>query len=202
MKPLVITGCQRSGTAYTAALVTACGWWCSHERVFSDRRQPVLRPETVEASWAAAAHLPDMDAYVVHQVRHPLSVIASCMARSTFLGKMRPSARWAARQHPAIIRDSDGHLVRVMRFWVEWNLLVEPFAQHRWRVEDLTAVEVAQTLTSCGRPVDPVRAAQALELIPRNVNHARWVTPLSWSDLPRCRLTRRLRALAERYGYL
>lgn len=202
MKPLIITGCQRSGTAYIAAVVTACGHWCSHERVFSDLREPVPRPETVEASWAAAPRLSTLDAHVVHQVRHPLAVIASSMARSTFAGKMRPSARWAYEQHPQIVRDSDrNHLVRAMRFWLEWNLLIEPHARHRWRVEDLTAEQVAQVLTGCGRPVDRDRAAQAMALIPRDVNHGHGVQLLSWSDLPACRLTRRLRKMAERYGY-
>lgn len=197
----MVTGCQRSGTAYTAALLTACGWWCSHERHFSEGRTWPLRPATIESSWAAAPELPGLDAHVIHQVRHPLAVLASCTARATFNGKMRPSARWARKQHPRIVRKTDDPLMRVMRYWVEWNLLVEPHAELRWRVEDLKPDLVAAALTARGRPTTVGRAAAAMDLIPRDINHVHTVTPLTWADLPDKPLTVRLRDMAERYGY-
>lgn len=201
MKPLVITGCQRSGTAYTAALLTACGWWCSHERFFNEQRVWPLQPSTIDSSWAAAPHLPDLGAHIIHQVRHPLAVIASCLARGTFAGKMRPSARWARSQHPSIMRNTDNHLLRTMRYWVEWNLLIEPHADLRWPVENLTPQLLADTLTGWERSTSLARATAAAELIPQDVNHVHTVEPLNWTDLPDKPLTRRLREMAERYGY-
>lgn len=205
MRPIVVCGTQRSGTAYTAALITACGHWCSHERKFREGRAWSLLPATIESSWAAAPHLAGLDAHVVHQVRHPLAVVASCLARGTFAGKRRRSARWAAKAHPATFNRGDDHVTRIVRYWVRWNQLIEAHAQRRWRLEDLVtsplgAELVADTLTQLGRPVELGRAAAASDLIPA-ANASPAVPTVSWDDIPRSTPRREARRMAKRYGY-
>lgn len=204
MRPIVITGCQRSGTAYIASLITACGYWCSHERLFRDGRYQELKPESIESSWAAAGYADRFTTppHLVHQVRHPLSVIASCLARGTFRGKLRPSARWASEIYPGIFQPEDSEIIRILRYWVEWNTLTEWASPDvRWRIEYLNAEELADILTGFGRPVTAERVAQAQKMIPIANAATSDVDPVTWDDLPVCKLTRRAMTMARRYGY-
>ena len=113
MKPFIITGCARSGTAYTSRLLTAAGVPCTHEEVFSlevaetvsadgwraacrrwrkpgdwadpDSDSPAP-PAKGESSWLAAPLLDQLpkDILVFHQLRNPLHVIRSLMRRRFF----------------------------------------------------------------------------------------------------------------------
>jgi hypothetical protein len=201
LKPLVITGCQRSGTAYIAALITASGYWCSHERFFRELEWFGPKPTTVEASWAALPHLGEIDAHVVHQIRHPLSVVASMLSRRTFAGAGRRSARWAAKHVPSTRVDTDTEVMWAMRYWLAWNLAVERHAHHMWRLEDLTPDVVAEVLTSCGRPVIAQRVEQGAAVLPERINGWSEVVPLSWDDLPAGKLRRQVVRHARRWGY-
>lgn len=201
MKPVVITGCQRSGTAWIAAVVTACGYWCSHERFIREEKRFPLRPDVIESSWSAVPSLPDLDAWVVHQVRHPLRVVASCLARGTFSERGADSVRWAAVQHPAIRGDGDDELHRALRYWFEWNRLAEPHADQRWRLEDLAPEVIAETLSGFGRPTTPDRAALAIDVVPGRVNRCPTAGSLTWDDIPAGPLKKRVRKLAAHYGY-
>lgn len=203
MRPLLVTGCQRSGTAYTSAVLTvACGW-ASHERFFNEDHHWDLHPDSVEVSWAAAPHLAGLDdAVVVHLVRHPLAVAGSLLRQGKFTGRNKArSARWAMRQIPEI-SEGPGGLRRILRYIWYWNRLVEPHAAARWQVETLTADQICHALDLSGREPDPARAEQALHLIPRQVNSSGPPGGLSWSDLPTdAPIAGRVRRMAARYGY-
>lgn len=202
MTPIIVTGCMRSGTAYTAAAITACGHWCSHERFFREEKTWPLREGIIESSWAAAPHLTRIDAHVIHQVRHPLSVAASLLARRTFAGDGRRSAQWAWKQHPATFRDGDDELKRCLRYWLEWNWLVIDSADGGtlWRLEETSAHRLAGTLTSLGREVSVERAELALQVTPR-VNSWTGVTALTWADVPDGKLKKQVQEAADGYGY-
>lgn len=113
-RPFIITGCARSGTVYTAKLLTAAGAPCTHERLFSlgqvnrlmakelltggftiYTRAPTTKeiqqlyfdpPRSGESSWLAAALLDELpkEVLVFHQLRNPLHVIRSLMRRRFF----------------------------------------------------------------------------------------------------------------------
>lgn len=202
MKPLIITGCQRSGTAYTATVLTAAGLWCGHEREIGETyRGGPVRPTVVEASWMAVPHLAALDAHVVHQVRHPLRVAASMLARRTLGGrKVAPSGRYAIRHCPRIADEPD-EPARVLRYWHDWNLAAEAVAGARWRLCDLDVGRITAVLEAAGRRIDRDRLAAALDLVPRDVNAQPGVRRLSWGDLPDGPAKADARRLARRYGW-
>jgi hypothetical protein len=144
---VVVTGTGRSGTGYAAQWLTSAGIPCGHETFFYFRglegAATRLRryPELVaEASWMAAPYLecPQLkDALVVHQVRHPKSVIESCVrhppgttpAYLAFLEHHCPEvAVWPDTLNKAAAR------------WIHWNRYIEERTNGRpvfvWRVED------------------------------------------------------------------
>lgn len=201
MRPLIITGCQRSGTAFVAAMITASGYWCSHERFFREREWWMPRPDTIEASWAAAPFLSKVDAHVVHQLRHPLAVISSMLARGTFHGGGRRSVRWARKRYKQIHRPGDTEIEAAMRYWLHWNQLVERHADRMWQIEKLNPGTLAQALTDYGRPVSAGRVARGWEVLPARINEWKGVTRLTWRDLPQGKLKHRLQEAARRWGY-
>ena len=82
MRRFVITGCGRSGTEYTARLLTRLGVPCGHEVLFN----PHTRTGRVEfgdvpgdSSWLAAPFLHELgpDVAILHQVRQPLRMVRS-----------------------------------------------------------------------------------------------------------------------------
>ncbi len=104
-RSFIITGCARSGTAYTAKLLTAAGVPCTHEEVFSLHAAERLTAGHAggvhsatfknvgeelgrkgESSWLAAPLLDKLpkDIIIFHQLRNPLHVIRSLMRRRFF----------------------------------------------------------------------------------------------------------------------
>jgi hypothetical protein len=149
--PFVVTGCGRSGTMYTARVLTAAGLPCSHEFVFSpDGGDPgALESGKGEASWLAVPSLDQgwPEGVVFHQVRHPEDVIRSFLGLGFFdPGPSRvrywreQSRRWATvpirfRLGPRPTRDyiwfvkrhepgvfaSEDPAVRAAEYWLRWN---------------------------------------------------------------------------------
>jgi hypothetical protein len=204
MRPILITGCQRSGTAYTSALFTASGHWCSHERFYNEHAQYPLRPETIESSHAAAPFLADIpeDTLVVHLVRHPLAVVSSLLANRKFSGKKPASVKFARKHAPQILNESDNELQAVMRYWVEWNALVDPVTSVTWRLETFTPGEVMFALDVTGRTWNVGNVRKAFAIVPESVNAStRDIKQLTWDDIPTGALGSQLRTAARRYGY-
>ena len=147
-RPFIITGCARSGTAYTAKLLTAAGVPCPHEEVFSLAAVTALGEAShlldwsdcypKEASWLAAPLLDQLpkDIVVFHQLRNPLHVIRSLMRRRFFHpdrgtgSKYAEYAKWwmnqglPSRLAHHKINKGDSPLTRCMKYWVGWNQLV------------------------------------------------------------------------------
>lgn len=205
MKPkLIITGCARSGTLYTATVLNEAGYDVSHERRrLSDRVRkypPSHGPsqETdIEVSWLAASFLPS-EAKVVHQVRDPRKCIASMYDRK----RERPSHDrkfngWLLKQMPHIEKEGD-LLEQISRYWYDWNVLIEPNADMRVRLEDLDPDVFIEMLEDFPRSRE--RLSSATSRVPSNTNTTTWLhkdkTELTYDDLPAY-----VEELGKRYGY-
>jgi hypothetical protein len=184
---LLVTGAARSGTSYVAKVLTAAGIPACHE--CSGREATFY---DYEVSWLGAAYLHDYDGYVVQLVRNPLDVIASLMSNDT-MDPQRPYIQWLHNRMPRL--RTLNPLEAACLYWVRWNRKVELYADEWWRVEDLDA----DTITALGRTLlfpDSLRAAEALESTPHNVNTRGSVVELEWDEL-----VFGVHDLAERYGY-
>ena len=87
LRPLVVTGCARSGTTYLAALLGGLGLDLGHEDLFGPRTRSFdgWHGRQGDSSWLAAPFLGEVgDAVVVHQVRHPVKVVRSLLGMRFF----------------------------------------------------------------------------------------------------------------------
>lgn len=109
MKHFVVTGCARSGTGYTAELLTRLGAECPHEAVFSPytERFDGWGAAPGESSWLAVPMLDQLPegTVVLHQVRHPAKVVASLLDIKFFSLEGTASGRdWRSRLQVARAR--------------------------------------------------------------------------------------------------
>lgn len=154
MRRLLVTGTGRSGTAYTAALLSACGLKCGHEAVFNLRLH-AFEGELAESSWLAAPFVRDLgpETVVVHQLRNPHAVVQSYRGVETFSTNQEtglPAAiarsSWALRRRiarrrvPALVpRGAYGRFIaehtpdvfdlpteeeRAAEHWLSWNRMI------------------------------------------------------------------------------
>ncbi|MEM9381902.1 MAG: hypothetical protein AAGB93_18240 [Planctomycetota bacterium] len=207
----VITGCARSGLGFTAQILTGLGAPCGHEVVFNtptfEVGGTVLWPPTLagEASWLAAPVLGKLPAgtVVLHQVRHPLATIHGLYASGFFE---------RVTSHRAFVNDFlpetklGGPLVRCMRFWLEWNRMIDAASDYddlvhrRVRVEDFEGSTVCETTALLGL----ARNLSTVEGVLRGVSgHGRAADrhDMTWERLPPGRLRDDVVEAAERYGY-
>src|SRR4051794_440119 len=92
LRPFVVTGTARSGTAYTAMLLSGLGLRIGHEDVFGPRTRSFdgWHGQDGDSSWLAAPFLDQLpDALVLHQVRHPLKVVRSLVGVRFFADRSR-----------------------------------------------------------------------------------------------------------------
>lgn len=211
----VVSGCGRSGTGYAAAVLTALGAPCGHAAIFNPATLAqggrIAWPERFagDASWLAAPFLGRLPegSLVLHQVREPLAVIRSIL-RSGILERDGEECRIAEAQLPELALG--GPTVRAMRYWVEWNRMVEAAADYddlryrRHRLEDLD-VEGVRALCEClglKRGVEVVQ--RVLAALPRNSHtrgDKRHDPSVTWGTLPKGELLDELIELAQCYGY-
>lgn len=195
MKPLLVTGSERSGTLYMAKLLQAIGLNARHESAFNTVAHGPIEADA-EVSWLAVPYLPLEDVVVVHQIRHPLSAISSSVFRESFAG-LRSYGRWAM----TLDRKIRGTLLaRSCKYWLRWNARAAAHATVRWRIEDVKADDIARALHLAGRTVTRETVLKAMAHMPKNVNSEGPVPQLEWADLAPP-LRRRIRARARSYGY-
>ncbi len=217
---VLVTGCARSGTGYTAALLTRLGVDCGHERLYEPGRIQAAGkgrldvapgwPKAVaaESSWLAAPFLRSLHpgTLVLHQVRHPLEVMRSKL-RTRFFETPTAYLDLAAAHLAQLQRGSS--LERAARYWVGWNELVEraerwtSLRYRRHRLEDVNEAFLLELLAELGRETSPVDVARALSEVARDTNtrgdraaDAR----VRLEALPED-LLRDLDSMGQRYGY-
>lgn len=196
---VLITGHPRSGTHFTAKVLKRLGYptSCEGKNLKPGRTRFV-------SSWKHAqpgtfhfrlSRRPIHTGFnqVIHQVRHPLSVIAS----STTLSHLTTDhiRKYVQLPEPSIRRKQPVKLC--MRTWLEWNRMIEEQAEWRFQLEEMPEV-FAELCRRLGIPEQP------MPRMGKGSRNARRHVHLTWDDLDRqCPvLTREIREQAERYGYV
>ena len=216
-KKLLITGCGRSGTLYAAELWQSLGLDIRHERPVPPNG--VIGADGV-ASWFMAADDPEPPSgpsvlnyqfdVVIHQVRHPLNVIASMAQFILRQGKRAPA--YIERHVPEIKLGPDEQkyldprqqlILKAARYWYHWNLLAEAKADTIIKIEDLNEA-LPDLCDLVGISYQP----GVLEGISKDINARHihisddpWV--VEWGEIKRldAKIHEDIKELAEKYGY-
>jgi hypothetical protein len=241
---LLINGCGRSGTHALVALLRRNGISALHEG--HGREVTVGWPYAgrLDGSWheywpmSNQPHGGDAHDPIFKVHRHPLTAVRSIAAGLTSSGACRnPSERrWDARawncatrfvplpvERPAIDAQQTCNLGRSARlrlalhYWVEWNLLADRWAVHRFAVETTSVADIAQQWCSHCARAQTCRCPAAAELLLPNANQTirhervrarrghgkRRGAPLTWAVLAALdsNMTRVAQLLAREYGY-
>src|SRR6188472_3358246 len=116
---LLITGCGRSGTHFTARLLQEMGLDVGHETVGKDGAaswKHIVSGTFVYVGKNRTQEIRDENfTPILHQVRHPLKVIASMQTFS-------PST-WGFMAQFISLDLKTPVIARAMQGWVEWNRL-------------------------------------------------------------------------------
>ena len=183
----LITGCGRSGTKYTSAVLKACGLDVELERCGNDG--------AVSGFWAIDApeypHFhqlgkrPVFDV-ILHQVRHPLNAISSMI---TALPK---SWNWVCKFTD--LERVKNKVEQAANYWLYWNKLCEHIADYTYSVESIETHwgTISGLLgIDCAFP----------DGIPTNIN-SRPHNNLTWDDIRvSTQNWERIMELAIKYGY-
>ena len=126
-KHLLITGCGRSGTKYTSALLANLGLDVPHEKMGKDGIVAwCLAVDCDDSPWGGGRRGITFKK-ILHQVRHPLKVIPS-------LTTFTPRSWEFIERHIPCPMDKPT-LLRATKYWYYWNAEAERTAHWRYRVE-------------------------------------------------------------------
>jgi hypothetical protein len=119
VRNFVVTGCARSGTGYTATLLSTLGVPCTHEALFSPYTQHFDGfPEPGgDSSWLAVPFLGELPpgTVVLHQVRRPDAVVSSLLGIRFFADDGTKASRdWRSRLQVARARGFGELAARLM----------------------------------------------------------------------------------------
>ena len=136
MNKLLITGCGRSGTHYTSALLQAMDLDIPHEAVGKDGAaswKHIVSGTFVYIGKNRSVTI-DGDGFdrILHQVRHPLKVIASMQTFS--------DSTWSYMAKAIELDIRANPLMKGMQAYLGWNRLIEQSANWRFRIEDIQRV--------------------------------------------------------------
>jgi hypothetical protein len=218
---VLVTGCGRSGTKYTAFVLQRLGLDAPHEKLGRDGICSWTMPvETEDRPYGPPSSQVSFE-HVFHQVREPLAVIRSAMSFH--------ADSWAFIGRFIDCPDDLPLPLRAARYWLHWNELSEAAASWRYRVEDLpqlsepfcarlgvrhdaaavAAVPETFNTRQAGRPLHLAEefARRFNIVLPRGVrsllSKPQAAPSLSWEDLDRAdpALCARVIAKAREYGY-
>src|SRR6185369_1461945 len=214
-RKLLITGCGRSGTMYASAVWRSQGLDISHENPTPPNGQMgkdgiaswYMAVNDLKALFGPSASEYEFD-FVIHQVRHPLKVIASvaqfvlrdALSRD-YIERNAPETRLNPRERQ--MPDCDQLILQASRYWLYWNLLACEKSSLTIKVEDLAA----SVEELCAR-LNIAFVPGVAETVSANthgrylyINDPYWT--VDWDDIARLDrdLCNRIRALAEVYGY-
>lgn len=206
----VVSGCPSSELGLTARRLSALGAPCGHREVFRPEAfrggGTLFWPRQVvgDASWFAAPLLGKLPrgAVVLHQVRHPLTTI-SRLYGSGFFDSGLEDVHFVQDFVPET--RLGGPLVRCMRFWLEWNRMVEGAADyddlryHRFRLEELDEERLVELAAALTLPRTTSETKAVLEALVSDDDGGS--VELGWDDLPRGVLREEVEVASRRYGY-
>lgn len=192
---VLITGHPRSGTHFTAKMLRRVGYAASIEgRWMCGRTRFVSSWKHAQPGWFRNRHYArpmrqDFDR-ILHQVRHPLDVIASS---ETLVDRtVDHIKKYVDIPEPTVNYDQPLRLC--MRSWLGWNRLIEPRADWRFQLEELDSIFPE----FCRRAGIPAHDWPGL-----GAQNCRSHGELTWEDLEREdeKLAAEVREMARRYGY-
>lgn len=130
---LLITGCGRSGTSYTAKILQKGGFDAPHENVGA---MGTVSWFSTYNGLSLTHHLaPDLRfIHVFHQVRHPLNTISSVYY------SFDPISWGFIERNIPHIHPKDSLLTKAAKYWYYWNLKADAISEWTYRVEDLERV--------------------------------------------------------------
>lgn len=202
MKRFIVTGCPRSGTAYTAKLFSALGIRCGHEKVFGIAQAAGLKPvdwsgADGDSSFLAVPFLPVDDAVVLHQVRHPLEFARSVVGIAFLSDNRRekPFPTIVGRHFPEVY-EPERQPERAAVLWRVWNTRAEEHADITYRLEDFDVPLLLRLGELLELDLSEDQAAQALASVPKDVNRRNRMEKLRWA-----RIAPIVDDLATHYGY-
>lgn len=192
---LLITGTGRSGTHYTSRLMRELGYDIPHERIgkggtASWKHIVSGRFAYIGKNRAAVNICSEGFTTILHQVRHPLKVIASMQ---TF-----GDSTWSFMAQHIQLDLKAPKVKRGMQAWVGWNQLIEKRAHWRFKIETLhesfDEFCLHAGIPPCQMPRIPVEAKDS---------RTKRYHPLTWHDLVKSDpvLAEQIRLLAMGYGY-
>lgn len=182
-RPLVITGCPRSGTTYASKYLQANGFDVRHEELGPDGVVGwCIGGGNSEKQYGPSYNESEsfyQDPIRLHQVREPLACISSLM---TINDKSMSFFRRAFRMNPA----NEGLLSCAMKIWYYWNLKCEEVTEFTYKVEDIDYILLGDKTHP-----DKKENGRAHDLV-------------SWGDLTKTNLslTYKIVDLASDYGYV
>ena len=214
-RKLLITGCGRSGTMYASAVWRSQGLDISHENPAPPNGQMgkdgiaswYMTVNDLNPPFGPSASEYEFD-FVIHQVRHPLKVIASvaqfvlrdALSRD-YIERNSPETRLGEqeRQMPA----HDQLILQASRYWFYWNLLAAQKSRLTIKVEELAASleELCPMLNACFIPGVAETVSTNTHGRYLYINEPYWI--VDWSDIARLDpgICNGIRELAEGYGY-
>lgn len=196
----VVVGTGRCGTGYTARVLTEGGIPCGHEQIYHTNRVTRSWRLKGDASWLAVPHLSEYHGLVLHQVRHPISVIRSFVGIGFYERDLDHKHYAFLEVFNQTLQLTGDQLAQAMHHWVAWNEICERYASLTYRVEDIMA-----SLPDIVGLIDPTKTEAVLAAAsgtdPSINSRARAGDIRSIDDLPDGCEKDRLVETATRYGY-
>lgn len=215
-KKLLIIGCGRSGTLYTAEVFRALGLDIHHERDVAGNQEC---GRDGFASWFLTVDDPHPPYgpnawgceffHTIHQVREPLKVIASFA--QFILQKGQKSPAFLEKHIPGFkegienpdLSAKEKLILLSSRYWYHWNLLAEKKASETIQVEKLELVlpRLSADLELDYKPESIANISKETNQRGIYLSEQPWV--IDWKDIERLdpRLHDQIRNQAASYGY-
>ncbi len=195
---IVSTG--RSGTRYTARVLTESGIKTGHEDWWNPYGRRVTTRLVGEASWCAVFNLAEYRGHVFHQIRDPLRVVSSLATT-----ELDPSwefednelfYEWRRRN----IDLAGDPVLDAMNVVVRWTRESERCAEWTYRVEDFGEATIREIAERADIRVEQSKLRAALREVPTSANSRRH-SALRWDDLPEGSAKTDLLSIATAHGY-
>lgn len=192
--PFLITGFSRSGTKYTAELLRSIGLDVGHEVRGRDGIVSWVHLTGGMTAWLGRIPLLDYRV-ILHQVRHPLRVIASFVGNKCHIVPARFNAAEFMSKHISIPQGASPLRI-AMESWLRWNELAEKKSVFTFRVE---SIQEAWPLI-CSALKVTYREPSA---VATDTNHREDVEGLTWDCLYKedRTLAGMIEQKAKQYGY-
>lgn len=191
----LITGTGRCGTKTVGLLFDHAGVPCGHEHYFKwGGGMPKFDDNRfrAESSWLAAPLLPKLppSVTVIHIARNPRDTIEA-LHKQDLWGNIGVAGYYHfVRMKLPSLDNYDNSVDKTFHFYIEWNKLIEPYADHFFRIDR----------------DDPEELLDALGIVPKGLwwgksNQGQWPRMRFEEMNPRPELQEQFGEMAARYGY-